>query len=70
MQIVFVPFFSMIIVGALTAFLIGPLGILAGNWLGVGLAWLNGHAPFIFAILIPMLYPFLVPLGLHWPLNA
>ena len=55
-QIVFVPFFSMIIVGALTAFLIGPLGILAGNWLGVGLAWLNGHAPFIFAILIPMLY--------------
>ena len=69
-QIVFVPFFSMIIVGALTAFLIGPLGILAGNWLGVGLAWLNGHAPFIFAILIPMLYPFLVPLGLHWPLNA
>ena len=32
-QIVFVPFFSMIIVGALTAFLIGPLGILAGNWL-------------------------------------
>ena len=69
-QIVFVPFFSMIIVGALTAFLIGPLGILAGNWLGVGLAWLNGHAPFIFAILITMLYPFLVPLGLHWPLNA
>ena len=69
-QLVFVPFFSMIIVGALTAFLIGPLGILAGNWLGVGLAWLNGHAPFIFAILIPMLYPFLVPLGLHWPLNA
>ncbi len=69
-QIVFVPFFSMIIVGALTAFLIGPLGIRAGNWLGVGLAWINGHAPFIFAIIIPMLYPFLVPLGLHWPLNA
>ncbi|KAB7789042.1 glucose PTS transporter subunit IIA [Bifidobacterium leontopitheci] len=69
-QLVFVPFFSMIIVGALTAFIVGPIGILAGNWLGVGLAWLNSHAPFIFAILIPMLYPFLVPLGLHWPLNA
>ncbi|MDO5286703.1 MAG: PTS transporter subunit EIIB, partial [Actinomycetia bacterium] len=35
-----------------------------------GLAWLNTNAPPVFAILIPMLYPFLVPLGLHWPLNA
>lgn len=69
-QLVFVPFFCMIIVGALTAFLVGPLGIWIGNGLGVGLAWLNTHAPFVFAILIPMLYPFLVPLGLHWPLNA
>ncbi|MEE1296864.1 MAG: glucose PTS transporter subunit IIA [Bifidobacterium sp.] len=69
-QLVFVPFLCMIIVGALTAFLVGPIGVWVGNGLGVGLAWLNGHAPFIFAILIPMLYPFLVPLGLHWPLNA
>ena len=69
-QLVFVPFFSMIIVGVLTAFLIGPLGVWVGNGLGVVLAWMNGHAPFIFAIAIPLLYPFLVPLGLHWPLNA
>ena len=69
-QLVFLPFFSMIIVGALTAFILGPLGVWVGNGLGVGLAWMNGHAPFIFAIAIPLLYPFLVPLGLHWPLNA
>lgn len=69
-QLVFVPFFCMIIVGALTAFIIGPIGVWVGNGLGVGLAWMNTHAPFIFAIIIPMLYPFLVPLGLHWPLNA
>ena len=69
-QLVFVPFLCMVIVGALTAFLVGPLGVWIGNWLGVGLAWLNSHAPFIFALLIPMIYPFLVPLGLHWPLNA
>ena len=60
----------MIIVGALTAFIVGPIGVWVGNGLGVGLAWMNTHAPFIFAIIIPMLYPFLVPLGLHWPLNA
>lgn len=69
-QLVFVPFFCMIIVGALTTFIIGPIGVWVGNGLGVGLAWMNTHAPFIFAIIIPMLYPFLVPLGLHWPLNA
>ncbi len=69
-QMVFVPFFSLLVIIPLTAFLIGPIGIWLGNGLGAGLAWMNTHAPFIFAILIPMLYPFLVPLGLHWPLNA
>ena len=69
-QLVFVPFFAMIIVGALTAFIIGPLGVWVGNGLGVILAWMNSYAPFVFAIAIPLLYPFLVPLGLHWPLNA
>ena len=69
-QLVFVPFFSMLIMIPVTAFLIGPLGIWAGNGIGAGLAWLNGNAPIVFAIIIPLLYPFLVPLGLHWPLNA
>ena len=69
-QMVFVPFISFIIIMPLTAFLIGPLSIWIGNGLGGGLAWLNGHAPIVFAIIIPIIYPFLVPLGLHWPLNA
>ena len=69
-QMVFVPFLSFIIMMPVTAFLIGPLGIWIGTGLGTALFWLNSHAPIIFAILIPMVYPFLVPLGLHWPLNA
>ena len=69
-QLVFVPFLAMLGMIPVTAFGIGPLGIWAGNGLGAGLAWLNGNAPLVFAILIPLLYPFLVPLGLHWPLNA
>ena len=69
-QMVFVPFFSFIIIMPITAFLIGPLSIWIGNGLGGGLAWLNGHAPILFAIIIPIIYPFLVPLGLQWPLNA
>ena len=69
-QMVFVPFLSMIVMIPLTAFVLGPLGIWLGTGLGGGLAWLNGHAPIVFAIIIPLIYPFLVPLGLHWPLNA
>jgi PTS system beta-glucosides-specific IIC component len=69
-QMVFVPFVSMAIMIPVTAFLIGPMGIWMGNGLGGGMAWLNGNAPILFAIIIPLLYPFLVPLGLHWPLNA
>ena len=69
-QMVFVPFISFMIIMPLTAFLIGPLSIWIGNGLGAGLAWLNATAPIIFAIIIPIIYPFLVPLGLHWPLNA
>lgn len=70
LQMVFVPFFSLLIMVPVTGFLIGPLGIWIGSGLGAGLAWLNNTVPLLFAVLIPMLYPFLVPLGLHWPLNA
>ena len=69
-QMVFVPFLCFIIMMPLTAFLIGPIGIWLGTGIGAGLFWLYSHVPFVFAIAIPLLYPFLVPLGLHWPLNA
>ncbi|WP_026409523.1 glucose PTS transporter subunit IIA [Actinomyces dentalis] len=69
-QMVFVSFLSFIIMMPVTAFLIGPLGVWIGTGLGTALFWLNSHAPIVFAIIIPMVYPFLVPLGLHWPLNA
>ena len=69
-QMVFVPFFSFIIMMPVTAFIIGPVGVWVGTGLGSALAWLNTSAPIVFAIVIPLLYPFLVPLGLHWPLNA
>ena len=69
-QMVFVPFLSFCIMMPVTAFIIGPIGIWVGTGLGTGLFWLNNNARIVFAIVIPMVYPFLVPLGLHWPLNA
>ncbi|WP_232549410.1 glucose PTS transporter subunit IIA [Propioniciclava soli] len=69
-QLVFVPFISMVIMIPLTAFLIGPIGIYAGAALAGALQAINAFNPFIFAIVIPLAYPFMVPLGLHWPINA
>lgn len=69
-QLIFVPFVSMLIMIPLTAFLIGPIGGYAGAGLANVLKSINDFSPFIFAILIPLAYPFMVPLGLHWPINA
>ncbi|WP_130865538.1 glucose PTS transporter subunit IIA [Acidipropionibacterium timonense] len=69
-QLIFVPFLAMLIMIPLTAFLIGPIGVYLGAYLAKGLAAVNGTSAFIFAVLIPLAYPFMVPLGLHWPLNA
>ncbi|MDO4911627.1 MAG: glucose PTS transporter subunit IIA [Corynebacterium sp.] len=69
-HMVFVPFFSLLVMIPLTAFLLGPFGIGIGNGISSLLSAVNNFSPFVLCILIPMLYPFLVPLGLHWPLNA
>lgn len=69
-QLIFVPFLSMLIMIPLTAFLIGPIGVYTGAGLANILKSINDFSPFVFAILIPLAYPFMVPLGLHWPINA
>ncbi|SIT67598.1 glucose PTS transporter subunit IIA [Microbacterium sp. RU33B] len=69
-QLIFVPFLAMLIMIPLTAFLIGPIGVYAGAALAQLLSSINSFSPFIFAIIIPLAYPFMVPLGLHWPINA
>lgn len=69
-QLIFVPFLSMLVMIPLMAFLIGPIGVYVGAGLANLLSAINNFSPFIFAIVIPLLYPFMVPLGLHWPINA
>ncbi len=69
-HLIFVPFLSMLIMIPLTAFLIGPIGVYVGAALAQLLSAINAFSPLIFAIIIPLAYPFMVPLGLHWPINA
>ncbi|MBT1177331.1 PTS glucose transporter subunit IIA [Bifidobacterium callimiconis] len=70
MRMVFMPFLCMAVITPLTGFVIGPFGVWLSNGICTALAWLSVHAPFAFAVLLPLIYPFLVPVGLHWPLNA
>jgi PTS system beta-glucosides-specific IIC component len=69
-QLIFVPFLAMLVMIPLTAFLIGPIGVYAGAGLANVLKAINDFSPLIFAIVVPLAYPFMVPLGLHWPINA
>lgn len=70
LHLIFVPFLTMLIMIPLTAFVIGPIGVYAGAALANGLSSVNDFSPLVFAILVPLAYPFMVPLGLHWPINA
>nr|WP_300337279.1 glucose PTS transporter subunit IIA [Actinomyces sp.] len=69
-QLIFVPFIAMLIMIPLTSFVLGPIGVYVGAGLSKVLLAINNISPFIFCLLIPLAYPFMVPLGLHWPINA
>ncbi len=70
LQMVFVPMISVIILVPLTAFLVGPIGIGVAMSISDFLKMVNDQAPALVGALIAGLYLFMVPLGLHWPLNA
>ena len=70
LQMVFVPMLSVIILVPLTAFLVGPIGIGVAMSISDFLKMVNDQAPALVGALIAGLYLFMVPLGLHWPLNA
>lgn len=68
LQQVFVPTIELLVLVPLTAMVFGPIGIVLGQGIGEGLAWLSTNAPFIFYIVVPVLWIFLVAMGIHWAL--
>ena len=70
LQMVFVPMISVMILVPLTVFLVGPIGIGVAMGISDFLKMINDVAPGVVGALIAGLYLFMVPLGLHWPLNA
>lgn len=70
LHMVFVPMLSVMILVPLTAFLIGPIGIKFALAISDFIGGVNESMPWLVGGLIAGLYLFMVPLGLHWPLNA
>ncbi|MFW0111250.1 glucose PTS transporter subunit IIA [Rothia sp. CCM 9416] len=70
LHMVFVPMISVMVLVPLTAFLIGPIGIKFALAISDIIGNVNEVAPWLVGGLIAGLYLFMVPLGLHWPLNA
>lgn len=70
LHMVFVPMLSVMILVPVTAFLVGPIGIKAALAISDFIGGVNETMPWLVGGLIAGLYLFMVPLGLHWPLNA
>ena len=70
LHMVFVPMISVMILVPLTAFVVGPIGIRFALGISDVIGNVNEVAPWLVGGLIAGLYLFMVPLGLHWPLNA
>ncbi len=68
LQQVFVPTLELLILVPLTALVFGPVGVLVGNGIGTGTTWLATNAPFLFYLIVPALWIFMVAFGIHWAL--
>lgn len=68
LQQVFVPTLELLLLVPLTALVFGPIGVVVGTGIGEALAWLSTNAPFVFYVLVPALWIFLVAMGIHWAL--
>ena len=66
LQQVFNPTIEVLLLVPLTALVFGPVGVVVGNGIGAGVAWLSTTAPWLFYVLVPAFWIFLVALGIHW----
>ncbi|PEL11995.1 beta-glucoside-specific PTS transporter subunit IIABC [Bacillus sp. AFS017336] len=61
-----VPMLSLLIMVPLTAGVIGPIGVYAGNGISDGIAFLNNQSGMLTGAIIGAGWTFLVMFGLHW----
>lgn len=64
-ELVFVPMFTFLIMGTLAFSILGPIGAVLGNYLGVFFTFLSESAAWAPAVLVGSLLPVMVMFGLH-----
>ncbi|OFI48253.1 PTS beta-glucoside transporter subunit EIIBCA [Floricoccus tropicus] len=66
LQMVFIPFLTLLIMVPLTFVVIGPLGTIIGDYLGKGFNGLYGFSPLLAGIIIGGFWQVMVMFGIHW----
>lgn len=64
-ELVFVPMFTFLIMGTLAFSVLGPIGAVLGNYLGIFFTFLSESAAWAPAVLIGSMLPVMVMFGLH-----
>lgn len=70
LQQVLNPTLELLILVPLTLLVFGPIGAVVGSGIGAGVAWLATNAPWLFYVIVPALWVFLVAMGIHWAMIA
>jgi PTS system beta-glucosides-specific IIC component len=68
LQLIMVPTIALLLLVPLTAFIFGPIGVLAGNGIAAGITALSTSAPLLFYVVLSAGWILLVSFGLHWAL--
>ncbi len=64
-KIIFVPMFTILVVGLISLTVLGPLGSFFGTYLAMGFDFLGSHGSWLIIFLIATFWPILVMFGLH-----
>lgn len=66
LTMIFVPFFTVLVVSAITLYVTGPVIISISKWLAMGIAWILVKSGWVSGLLLGGFYQILVIFGLHW----
>ncbi|QDY82679.1 PTS beta-glucoside transporter subunit EIIBCA [Paenibacillus polymyxa] len=64
-KIIFVPMFTILVVGFISLTALGPLGSFFGTYLAMGFDFLGSHGAWVVILIIATFWPILVMFGLH-----
>ena len=67
-QLVLVPFLTLLIVAPLTILIFGPIGVYLGNGLATFIEIIVGKSAILTGALLAMIWVYVVMLGMHWAL--